>query len=109
MDDERLQVGVVDLLLLVREQLEVGDDLFELGFVAAVAELHQPLLQGVAAGVLPQHDGVGRHSHGLRRNDLVSDGILQNAVLVNARLVREGRLEAVPMGYLLCGPVGVGR
>lgn len=27
----------------------------------------------------------------------------------DARLVREGRLDAVPMGYLLCGPVGVGK
>lgn len=27
----------------------------------------------------------------------------------DATLVREGRLDAVPMGYLLCGPVGVGK
>lgn len=27
----------------------------------------------------------------------------------DARLVKEGRLEAAPMGYLLCGPVGVGK
>jgi SpoVK/Ycf46/Vps4 family AAA+-type ATPase len=27
----------------------------------------------------------------------------------DARLIREGRLDAVPMGYLLCGPVGVGK
>ena len=27
----------------------------------------------------------------------------------DARLVREGKLDAVPMGYLLCGPVGVGK
>jgi AAA+ superfamily predicted ATPase len=27
----------------------------------------------------------------------------------DARLIQEGRLGAVPMGYLLCGPVGVGK
>ncbi|MBI4558221.1 MAG: ATP-binding protein [Candidatus Hydrogenedentes bacterium] len=27
----------------------------------------------------------------------------------DARLVREGKLESVPMGYLVCGPVGVGK
>ncbi|MCG6893426.1 MAG: ATP-binding protein [Desulfobacteraceae bacterium] len=27
----------------------------------------------------------------------------------DARLIRAGRLDAVPMGYLLCGPVGVGK
>jgi AAA+ superfamily predicted ATPase len=27
----------------------------------------------------------------------------------DARLVREGQLDAVPMGYLICGPVGVGK
>ena len=27
----------------------------------------------------------------------------------DARLIREGRLDAVPMGYLVCGPVGVGK
>ncbi|GMW01659.1 MAG: ATPase AAA [Candidatus Hydrogenedentota bacterium] len=27
----------------------------------------------------------------------------------DARLIREGKLDAVPMGYLLCGPVGVGK
>ncbi len=27
----------------------------------------------------------------------------------DARLVREGNLDAVPMGYLICGPVGVGK
>ncbi|MEW6265470.1 MAG: AAA family ATPase [Thermodesulfobacteriota bacterium] len=27
----------------------------------------------------------------------------------DARLIKEGRLQAVPMGYLICGPVGVGK
>jgi SpoVK/Ycf46/Vps4 family AAA+-type ATPase len=27
----------------------------------------------------------------------------------DAELIRDGRLDAVPMGYLLCGPVGVGK
>lgn len=30
-------------------------------------------------------------------------------LIQDARLLKEGNLDAVPMGYLLCGPVGVGK
>ncbi len=30
-------------------------------------------------------------------------------LIQDARLLKEGHLDAVPMGYLLCGPVGVGK
>ncbi|MBN2711931.1 MAG: ATP-binding protein [Planctomycetes bacterium] len=33
----------------------------------------------------------------------------KNRLADDARLIREGHLEAVPMGYLICGPVGVGK
>lgn len=30
-------------------------------------------------------------------------------LLADARLIREGRIDALPMGYLICGPVGTGK
>lgn len=41
---------------------------------------------------------------------MVAGHVAAKARLVNdAKLVRDGRLDAVPMGYLLCGAVGVGK
>jgi AAA+ superfamily predicted ATPase len=33
----------------------------------------------------------------------------KNRLSSDAKLIREGKLDAVPMGYLICGPVGVGK
>ncbi|MBI3117579.1 MAG: ATP-binding protein [Candidatus Hydrogenedentes bacterium] len=42
--------------------------------------------------------------------DLVAGHTTAKERLANdAQLVREGHLDAVPMGYLICGPVGVGK
>ncbi len=30
-------------------------------------------------------------------------------LLADAKLIREGRIDALPMGYLICGPVGTGK
>ena len=54
-DHQRLQVGVVDLLLLVGQQLEVDEHLVELVVGEPVAQLDEPRLEGVAARVLAQH------------------------------------------------------
>ena len=45
--------------------------------------------QRVAAGVLAEHDRVGLEPDGRRVHDLVRRALLQHAVLVDARLVRE--------------------
>jgi len=42
--------------------------------------------------------------------DLVAGHVAARQRLTDdARLVRDGQLDAVPMGYLICGPVGVGK
>ncbi len=42
--------------------------------------------------------------------DLVAGHITAKQRLADdARLIRQGNLDAVPMGYLICGPVGVGK
>ncbi|HOZ28732.1 MAG TPA: AAA family ATPase [Candidatus Hydrogenedentes bacterium] len=41
---------------------------------------------------------------------MVAGHVAAKERLVNdAKLIRDGRLDAVPMGYILCGPVGVGK
>ena len=54
--DERLDVLVVDRLLLVREILEALEGALELGVRQLEAELAQPLAEGVAPGVLAHHE-----------------------------------------------------
>ena len=55
----------------------------------AEAQLLQRLAQRVAAGVLAEHERVGRQADGGGVHDLVGRALLQHAVLVDARLVRE--------------------
>ena len=55
-----------------------------------VSHLRDPLAQGVAAGVLAQHQVGPRHADVLGPHDLVGRTLLEHPVLVDARLVGEG-------------------
>ena len=57
-----------------------------------VAEVDEPLLQRVAAGVLAEDQLALREPDLLRPHDLVGLAVLEHAVLVDAGLVREGVL-----------------
>ena len=88
--DQDDQVLVVDFLLLVGQRLEVVEQDLELLLVQVVAQLVDPVAQGVAAGVLAQ-DQVGLGDADLLgTHDLVGRALLEHAVLVDARLVGEG-------------------
>ena len=50
----------------------------------------QPLIEGVAAGMLADDQPVAGNADGLRRHDLVGLLVLEHAVLMDAGLVREG-------------------
>ena len=52
---QRLNVGVVDVLLAVGQRLEALEDALELGLVEVVAQFADALPQGVPAAVLAQH------------------------------------------------------
>src|SRR5512133_1843068 len=91
-DDERLDVRVVDVLLLVGEDLEVAEDLVDRGLVQHVAEGDEAVLQRVAAGVLAEDELALREAALLGPHDLVGLAVGEHAVLVDARLVREGVL-----------------
>ena len=43
----------------------------------------------MASGVLAEHQRTRRHAHGLRQNNLVGQGVLDDAILVNAGFMRE--------------------
>ena len=83
--DYRLEVLVVDLLLLVGDLEEAVVDLVELGVVEGVAELAETMTQGGVAGARRQDDlGAGGANVG-RVDDLVGVASLEDAVLVDAR------------------------
>ena len=83
-------VVVRHVLLLVAQRLELLEAGVQLIGLQHVAQLLQALLEGVAAGVLAQHQIVRGDAHRLGREDLVGLLVCQHAVLVDARLVQEG-------------------
>ena len=89
-DDQRVQVLVEDLALLVGELLEARERGIERVLVGQVdAELGEPRLERVAPGELAEHQLVGAPADVLGAHDLVGLAVLEHAVLVDARLVRE--------------------
>jgi AAA+ superfamily predicted ATPase len=70
---------------------------------AALTDLKKGLMEAQCPGLLefvkPRLDLSDVAGHAAAKQRLTED----------ARLVREGRHGAVPMGYLICGPVGVGK
>lgn len=68
-----------------------------------LADIKKGLMEAQCPGLIefvePKFDLSMIAGHKMARERLLND----------AKLVKEGRFEAVPMGYLLCGPVGVGK
>mmetsp|Transcript_11203 Transcript_11203/g.28731 ORF Transcript_11203/g.28731 Transcript_11203/m.28731 type:complete len:415 (+) Transcript_11203:471-1715(+) len=90
---QRDEVVVRDALLLVRQNLEAGEHGVQLLLHERVAQLREAAAQRVASAVLAkgEADAVrALKADRLRRHDLVRLAVLQHAILVDARLVREG-------------------
>jgi len=88
--DQRLQVFVEDLALLVGEVLEAGKGGIERLFrVEFDTQLLKPRAEGIAPGQLAQGELVGGPADALGTHDLVGLAVLQHTVLVDAGLVRE--------------------
>src|SRR5436305_1761446 len=64
----------------------------ELRLVQMIAKVDDALAQGVPAGMLAEHEVGLRQADVLGVHDLISRALLEHAVLVDARLVREGVL-----------------
>ena len=90
--DQRDDVFVEDMLLLVGQILEALERFFERGVVEIVAERFQLVLEGVAAGKLAQHQRGVLHADIFGAHDLIGLDILQHAVLMDAAFMREGVL-----------------
>ena len=88
--DEGREVRVGDFLLGVGEcdGLLVHD--LECFAFEVIAELGELALQAAAAAELAHRQARARKAHRLRGHDLVGERVLEHAVLVDARLVREG-------------------
>mmetsp|Transcript_100316 Transcript_100316/g.279272 ORF Transcript_100316/g.279272 Transcript_100316/m.279272 type:complete len:521 (+) Transcript_100316:2515-4077(+) len=84
-------VLVEDLILAVGEILEALEGRIDLGLAFQLdAQLLQPLLEGVAARQLAEHDLVGGPAHVLGAHDLVGVARFQHTVLVDAAGMRKG-------------------
>ena len=88
--DDRLEVGLGDLDLAVGELLEPDEGLVERVALQVQAHLGERVAEGVAARVLPEHDLRGLLADGGGVDDLVGLAVREDAVLVDAGLVREG-------------------
>ena len=88
--DEREEVGVGDLLLRVRELDGLAVDAVERVAFELVAELAQLALQAAPTRQLADRQLAAGQADRLRRHDLVRERVLDDAVLVDARLVGEG-------------------
>ena len=84
------QVMIFDVLDLVGQPHKAAVDVIECAAVKLVAELFAANVERVTTGMLAQHQLRIGHAHGLRRHNLISQRILEHAVLVDSRLVREG-------------------
>ena len=86
---QRQQIFVENVTLLVRQRREFGVQRFERVRVELVSQLSIAPLEGVTSGMFAQDDARAARTHHFRRDDLVGETILEHAVLVNARLVGE--------------------
>lgn len=92
-------VALTDLELLVRSSIETGRTLDADRFRALKKRLIERQAQDLLEFVEPKWtlDRVVGHEAAKRR------------LLDDAALIRKGRLDCAPMGYLVCGPVGTGK
>lgn len=89
-EHERLNVAARDVLFLVGEILEAGEHAFKILVAQFVAHGFELFTQRVLAGVLAEHHRVLRDADVGGVHDLVRSCIGNDAVLMDARLVREG-------------------
>ena len=87
--DERDEVGVGHLLLHVRQGDRRPVDAVERLALEVVTELLELALQAAPARELADRQPRAREADRLRRHDLVRQRVLEHAVLVDARFVRE--------------------
>src|SRR6185436_18079190 len=77
-------------LLAIGECLEALESLVHVHLPRLHTERLQPVDEGMSSGMLAEDDAVRLQPHGLRLHDLVSLAVLEDAVLMNSRFMREG-------------------
>lgn len=92
-------IGLTDLNVLVRTGLEGGRRLDPPLFRELKKRLIERQAQGLLEFIEPRWDLSMVVGHEAAKRRLTDD----------AALIKRGALESVPMGYLVCGPVGTGK
>ena len=87
--DDRLEVSIRHIAFAIGEALEAHEGTLQLVAVQTVAQLFEPVTQGVTPAQLAEHEG--RAGANLPRfHDLERPPVLEHPVLVDAGVMREG-------------------
>ena len=85
--DQRDQIAVIDFFLFVGQRFESLEQLAHVAVGNGQAHIFQTFRQGCATRMFTQHQVGGRHAHRRWRHDLITLGVFQHAVLMNATFV----------------------
>src|SRR6056297_2466525 len=89
-DHQCLDIGVEYLALAIGQLLEAAEQALQFGVADAEAEFSNAIGQGMATGMLAQHQRRSTDADIFRAHDFVGLAVGQHAVLVYAGFVREG-------------------
>src|SRR5437867_6785308 len=97
----RLTAGIslIDLAVLVKLAMETGQRLNAKQFSDLKKRLIEKQAQGLLEFIEPKWT----------LDTVVGHDAAKTRLRQDAELLRKGRLDSLPMGYLLCGPVGTGK
>jgi AAA+ superfamily predicted ATPase len=92
-------ISLTDLNVLVRSSLETGERLDAKLFRALKKRLIEKQCQGLLEFIEPRWT----------LDTVIGHGPVKARLREDAELLRKGQLDSMPMGYLVCGPVGTGK
>ena len=102
------QIPLPHLLSLIRERRYPAIAFRQVRVARVVTQIPQTRLQRIPPRMLAQHQRARRHADGLRRNNLVGQRILDDAILMDARFMSEGvrAHDGLVRRYLRTGDFG---
>jgi AAA+ superfamily predicted ATPase len=92
-------LNLVNIERLLARAGQSGEKLDALALKRLKKDLIERQARGLVEFVEPPHT----------LDDFVGNDAVKHRLIDDAKLLLEGRLDAAPMGYLICGPVGTGK
>ena len=85
--NNRFDVFIVNVFLFIGELFEAHKGSIHVFLAQIEAQVLQPLIECMAARMLPHHQPVAGDPDGFRRHDFVGLFVLEDAILVDSRLM----------------------